>query len=595
MWGLPQDPNARKVPKAEMIEALSELDMVCSATPSPGGPEIPYYQVEIGKRKPLPFTRRAVDISKQRNTAKSVSELLAAPATADAAFSAASTFLAGRASPTALAALRGERQAPPRLGTLTEGLEAPTPTTIPEVAERPAAKVYDHFIDAPVAVGLLAGATVGLAVAAKVRTTVKGSERAWRTAPPTLAAVEAQRSRSIAAKLIVTDTPAMTAREAGARGATLIAAQSVPPTAMAHGATALVVRRGAPLATPLADFNAALVVGSNLRAATASAGAPLATGQTVVLKLPNARADAAPEGRRPRLAVSGAPARVVLLAHGGKRLADTMVGPNLQTPALEIPRGTERIVAIGQGVAARGGAAPGARIGLAGWHAGMQLPYAGWSTAIGPGCVVHAVGERLALHRERLDAGWVSGAELARGISTVTTSFSTGPRTVLIALDYPAAAGAPVAARQLLLGLGGAARARDAAGNERAPVLLAMDNRSVLAYDIVPDGDKPVVVSIASEEGWSLVGVMGSAEVDATGAVALLSSRGLDAAMQPFAIGSPSEGAATSRLAWVAPIRSADERATAKACSQGGTAVVALARRMARAARAAKRKSGRSR
>ena len=82
-----------------------------------------------------------------------------------------------------LAWLRGERQAPPRLGTLTEGLEAATATTIPAVAERPAPKVFDHFVDAPVAVGLLSGATVGLAVAPKLRTTVKGSERAWRSAP----------------------------------------------------------------------------------------------------------------------------------------------------------------------------------------------------------------------------------------------------------------------------------------------------------------------------------------------------------------------------------------------------------------------------
>ena len=67
VWGLPQDPNNRKVPKAEMIEALNELDLVCSATPSAGGPEIPYYQVEIGKRRPLPFTRRANDISRLRN------------------------------------------------------------------------------------------------------------------------------------------------------------------------------------------------------------------------------------------------------------------------------------------------------------------------------------------------------------------------------------------------------------------------------------------------------------------------------------------------------------------------------------------------
>jgi hypothetical protein len=594
VWGLPQDPNARKVPKAEMIEALSELDMVCRATPSGGGPEIPYHQVEIGKRKPLPFTRRAIEINRQKNLAKSVSELITSPASADDAFSAASTFLAGRASPTALAALRGERQAPPRLGTLTEGLEAATPTTIPEIAERPAPKVYDHFIDAPVTVGLLSGATVGLAATPKLRTTVKGSARAWRTEPPTLAAVEAQRSRSIAARLIVTDTPAMTTREAGNRSATLIAAKSVPSTAMAHGATALVARRGTPLAAPLADFNTALAVDSKLRAA-ASAGAALATGQTVVLKLPNARADAAPEGRRPRLAVSGAPVRVVLLSHGGKPMADTMLGPDLERSAIEIPRGTERIVAIGQGVVSREGAPSSARIGLAGWHAGMQLPYAGFSTAVAPGCVVHAVGERLELHGERLEAGWVGGAELARGISTVTTTFSMTPRTVLIALDDPAAAGDPVAARQLLLGLDGAVRARDANGKERAPVLLAMDNRSVLAYDVVSDKTRPVVITVASEAGWSLVGVMASDELDATGAVALVSSRGLDAAMQTFAVASPIEGAATSRLAWVAPTRSGDERATAKARAQGGAARVSQPRRMKRAARSTKSKSGRSR
>ena len=593
VWGLPQDANARKVPKAEMIEALSELDLVCSATPSPGGPEIPYHQVEIGKRKPLPFTRRATEINRQKAVAKSVSELITAPAHADAAFSAAKDFLAGRASPTALAALRGERQAPPRLGTLTEGLEAVTPTASPEPAERPAAKVYDHFVDAPVAVGLLSGATVGLAVAARARTTVKGSERAWRTAPPTLASVEAQRSRSIAARLVVTDTPAMSARDGRSRSATLIAAQTVPPTAMAHGATALVARRGAPLAAPLADFNAALAVGSTLRrAAAATAGAALATGQTVVLKLPNARADAAPAGRRPQLVVNGAPARVVLLAHGGRPLADGLVGPGLERAAVEIPVGTERIVAIGQSAASRDGAPAGAAIGLAGWHAGMQLPYAGFSSAVAPGAVVHAVGEQLELHGERLEAGWVGGAELVRGNSTVTTTFAIKPRTVLIALDDPAAAGDPVAARQLLLGLDGAARARDAAGNERAPVLLTMDNRSVLAYDVVAEGGRPVVVTIASEAGWSLVGVMASADLDATGAVALLSSRGLDAAMQPFAVAGAGEPAATSRLAWVAPLRSADERATAKARAQGGTAIVSLARRMARAARSTSRRSG---
>jgi hypothetical protein len=591
VWGLPQDPNNRKVPKAEMIEALNELDLACSATPSPGGPEIPYYQVEIGKRRPLPFTRRALDISRLRNEAKAVTDLITQPADVDAAFTSAAKFLKSTATPTARAALRGERQAPPRLGTLTEGLESLTQTTIPEVADRPAAKVYDHFIDAPVAVGLLSGATVGLSVAPKVRTTVKGSERAWRISPPTLAAVDEQRSRSIAAKLVLTEAPAMNDERSG-RSGTVIAANAVPPTAVAHGATALVARRGAALAAPLADFNAALAVGTRARAA--NAGAALATGQTVVLKLPNAHADAAPDGRRPRLTVSSAAARVVLLGHGGRRLADAMVGPGLAAQAIEVPRGTERIVAIGQGVVVRGSAAPGVRGGLAGWHAGMQMPYAGWSTAVAPGCVVHGVGDRLALHRERLDAGWVSGAELARGVSTVTTTFAGAPRTVLIVLDDPASAGDPVAARQLLLGLDGAERARDAAGDERLPVLLTMDNRSVLAYDIVPEGNRPVVVTIASEAGWSLVGVMASEDVDATGAIALVASRGLDAAMQPFATTSSTEGVATSRLAWVGPTRSADERAAAKARSQGGAAVLSLARKRdtARAARSSSRKTG---
>ena len=46
--------RTRAVPSGTMIEALSELDMVCSATPSAGGPEIPYFQVEIGSASRCP-------------------------------------------------------------------------------------------------------------------------------------------------------------------------------------------------------------------------------------------------------------------------------------------------------------------------------------------------------------------------------------------------------------------------------------------------------------------------------------------------------------------------------------------------------------
>jgi len=564
IWGQPQDSNSPKMPKGEMIEALNEIDLVCKAVPSGGGPEIPYYQVEIGKRRPLPFTRKPSEVTGLRNSAKSVSELVAAPITREAAFSAATRFLSERASPTALAALRGERQSPPRLGTLTEGLEAATVTTVPEAAAPPPPKVYDHFIDAPRAIGLLSGATVGIAVASKARTTVKDSARAWRIAPPTLAAVEAQRSRSIATRLVVTETPAVATSAANRRtGGTLIAAKQVPPTAVAHGATAQVARRGAPMASALGEFAQAMQVPQTRRAA--SGGASLAAGQTVVLEMPNAKRDAG-EGARPQLLVSGAAARVVLLGHGGRWLADQRV----EQGAIEIAQGTERIVAIGQG------SGEPSQLGLAGWHAGMQLPYAGRATAVGPGCIVHSVGDRLLPHDERLDAGWVGGAELARGTSTVTTTFAGVPRTVVIVLDDPAAAGDPVSARQLLLGLDAGTRLREADGRERAPVLLSMDNRSVLAYDVVADADRPMVVTIASEAGWSLVGVMASDSVDAAGAVALIAARGLDAAMLPFASVDPSQPNAASVLQWRAPTRTREQRAMALAQAQGGARLAAL-------------------
>jgi hypothetical protein len=288
-----------------------------------------------------------------------------------------------------------------------------------------------------------------------------------------------------------------------------------------------------------------------------------------------------PDEHRPQLVVVDAPARVVLLAHGGKPLADRLVGPGAPESTIEIPQGTERIIAIGQALPEGREPSPDTGTGLLGWHAGMDLPYAGWSSAVGAGCLVHSVGERLGLHRQRFEAGWVSGAELARGVSTVTTTFTGLPRTVVIVIDDPGAAGQPLSERQLLLGLDGATRAADEAGNDRAPVLLSADNRSVLAYDIVPAGNAPVIVTVASEKGWSLVGVMASAEMDGTGAVALISARGLDAAVRPLAYARASEGAATSRLQWLGPTRSADDRALARARAQGGRALAAFHRRSA--------------
>ncbi|NUZ08358.1 DUF6603 domain-containing protein [Piscinibacter koreensis] len=615
IWGQPQDPNQPKIPKGEMVDALSELDIACVASPSGGGPEIAYHQVEIGPRRPLPFSRKPAEVSAIRGVADAVSALVAVPASVDAAFSTATRFLGRTASPTALAALRGERQAPPLVGTLTEGLESAVATVVPAIGAARPAKVFDHFVDPPVAVALLAPAALALSAAperALARTTVKGSDKAWRVAAPTLAKVEAERSRSIAARLVRVDDPAVPTgglvpgAVTAIRTGTLIAARQVPPTAPGHAPSALVARPGAALAEPLAAFGAALAApalrGKRAAARAPNAGATLAAGQIAVLALPNAHADAATDAARPRLVVRAALARVVLVDAGGARLADVIAGPGASTDAVEIVRGTERIVAIGLGAApsARSAdraatqratralaavrAAADATAALVGWHAGTSMPYAGSGVAVGPGVVVHASGEPLALHRERRAAGWVGGVELAQGVSTVATTFAAPVRTVLIALDDPSAAGAPLADRQLLLGLDGATRVRDA-GIERAPVLLSADNRSVLAYDVRPDAaeaervTQPVVVTVASRRDWSLVGVMGSASLDAAGAIALVAARGLDAALDPLVPPAPPGSVApASVLAWDGPVRSDAERALARARATARAAPDALPR-----------------
>ena len=579
VWGPMGDSNNRKVPKADMVEALNELDLRCTAAPSGGGPEIPYDQVEIGKRLPLPFSRSAADLNRLRVSAQAVAALVGGPATVDAAFVSASRFLRQTASPTALAALRGERQAPPRAGTLAEGLESPTQTTVPAATARPPAKRYDHFIDAPIAVALLSGATADLSVATRARTTVKDSARAWRVSPPTLASALAARSRSVAARLVIADAPAV-ATERSQRGpATVLGAGELPLTAAAHAPTAIVARAGAPLVAPLQQFGAALAASPRSRAAL-GAGATLAAGQCVVLELPNARADADEAAERPRLAVSGAPARVVMLDVAGQCIGDDGVGPGLMSESVVVPRGTACIAAIGLGLTAAVDASGASRTavgraGLAGWHAGLKMAYLGHGSAVGPGCVVRSTSAEIILHPERVQAGWVTGAELARGVTTVSTRFSTAPSTVIVILDDPAVTGRDLGARQLLLGIDGARRATDAAGVDTPPVLLTMDNRSVLAYAVQPqraaDGTaRPVVVSVASEEGWSLVAVMGGS-LDPDAALGVIASRGLQAALAPMTTrpATAKAAAALSRLQWNGPVRSPAERRLARVEASG--------------------------
>ena len=536
VWGPPQDDDDRSTPQGEVIEALNELELTARATEAPGGPAIAYSQVEIGPRLPLPFTRRAVDEARLRAQGAGLAALVPEPASIDAAFSTARRWMAGRSSPTALAALAGERQAPPAFGTLGEGLDARATSVVPDIGAVPAITPVDTAVHPPIAAGVLTAAGIATAVAQPRGTTVRRSQRMWRTSPPTRASLLATQSRSVAADLMLVAPEA--ARSDVTR--TVIAADEAPLTAIARAAPAAVAARGAAGRERLTGLTAALRAGRRVAAAAGTPAAVLAAGEVAVLRLPNAARDVG-AAARPRLEVRGDAARVVAVAAGGDVLADVVLGGEGPDSAWAVAAGTDRVAVIALGRDA------GRESGLAGWHAAMELPYLGFATALGTRCVVRSLGEPIRRHPERAGAGWVAGAELGRGLSTVTTRFSIPVASVLVVLDDPEALAADVAGRRLILALDGATRGLDGAGGERPPELLMAENRSVLAYDVVPAGDEvPVTVRVATEQGWSLAGVLAAVGTSATQALAGISAHGLDAALRPLV---PGRGGGC-RLAW---------------------------------------------
>jgi hypothetical protein len=586
IWGPAREEDHKALPKGEVVEALNEIELVASAELSDddANPEIAYHRVEIGDRLPLPFTRRPAVERAIVAAGQAITGLVDAPTDADSSYAGAATWLAATASPTALAALEGERQAPPLLGTLGEALDGQAVTAASDLADPIPPRIVDRTVHAPRAIALLPAVgpnEIGdpSRAGARRRTTVtldRGA-RPWRRRPPTIAAVEAGRSRSVATGLVVVEPaatvvaqPAAPPAAAAGRGAsgragvpddprrptTVIATGDVPPSGSGRARPALVRRRGGDGTTSLDRFTAALRAGR--RQGQGRPGAELGPGDIVVLQLPNARRDNDPSGARPGLAIGGdgGPVRLVALDNSGRVIVD-----RVEEVEWTVPRGTERVVVVGQGRPDR--ERPVSAAGLLGWHAGLQLAYLGRSRAVGPGCVVTTRGGRIRRHRQRAGAGWILGSELAAGGTTVTTRFARPVRSVVLVFDDPETSGALVDGRELRLGLIGATRTIDD-GRPRPPVVLSSENRSFLAYDIEPDriagggegggggggggrGPVPVEVTVVSQPGWSVVGVLAGTDLDAKASMALLAARGLDASTIPMATG----GRGVARLRWV--------------------------------------------
>lgn len=536
VWGQPQDDDDRKVPKGEVIEAVDRVHFEAVAQLHDTlAPEIAYHQVEIGPRLPLPFVNEGDARAILLQDAGRVNALLPDAPDEATMYSLASPWLErGGYGRTAIAALQKDRTAPPRLGSLTEGLAQRVPGRVPtQPPKRKEQPQIDASVHPPEFVAVLTS-PVKLEQP-RLRTTVSQPGTAAVVRPPTLAQVRALQDLPVAADLILVGASAQTQKK------TLIPGTAVPMTRSAHAGTAAVGGRGTPdvARRRLADLESALFhestpVRSSKRAKTAAADTPaLQPGEIAVLRMPNARHDVAEARTRPRLEITGGPSRVIVLGAGGDVLLD---GPPVRN-AVTLAEGAERIavLALGDGDPVAGG--------LSGWHAGQELAYIGWMTAAAPGALVQVEGTRpLSRRQQRYRAGWTPAAELVRDATIVSTRFADPVTAIVVALDDP---GTLDEGRYVSLDLVGATRPLDRNGDPVPPALVVSGNRSFLVYAVIPDEKAGAVeVGVARESGWKLAGVLGAQDT-VSSVVDRLARLGLDAITRPYATGR--EGAVAIR------------------------------------------------
>ncbi len=554
VWGAPQDPGHPKMPQGKVITALDGLTLSAVADIPPGTDPIDYKRVETAiataehprTRHWLPF------VSEQNGRAARLAELrglaaLLPAATDDNSVLATAAAWSRRAggSRTAAAALRGSRAAPPRLGSLSEDLaDAAAPTTPVQLVVAQAPAPVNTGVLHPRAVGVM---SLGLDEPERVSTRTTVAEPPpgvpVRVDPPVLADVRARTNPAIPAVLTL-----VAATRGATQGRTLVAADSAPLTRIARAPVAAVRGRGATrdILERLSALNGVMLRKPRDRSAIPS-GAVVAAGEVALYELPNATRDLDEAGNRPQLMVSGFTARVLMLSHGGRLLADVEVRPRPAkgvTALVPVPRGAHRIaVAVGLPAAAQ-------RAGLDGWHSGAMLPLLGHQCALAAQSVVLCEGRQRVVRLRGLprEAGWIRGSELVEGTAIVHTRFARVPAFVAVVLDDPSGT---TARRGLSLAIEGASRPVDAQGEPLPPTLVVRGQRVALVYDLLGDaGSSGVTLSVASEDGWHLTGVVAALDGDTRESlVAQLAQTTLDRLVR----GPLSSGAGQATVGWLPP------------------------------------------
>jgi hypothetical protein len=533
VWGEAPNPNAPRVPEGETVNASDGLtvDTVLPESMFTGAPPIDYHQIELPlnrQRKPLPFvTNKANTDARVTESAqlKDAAAFLEAgdPNTSVRFEHAARLLAAGGTGASTVAALRGERVAAPRFGSLADDLvvtpAAVSPIVTPVVVERnpPPKARYAPLVQA------VLGAPLAQQLGAAAGTSVADTTGTVASAAPTFGSV---RSATLGVgPLALAVQPPIAAQS----GRTVSAVGTPPVTRLSSGPVGAVANASpAPPATArLATMSDALVgTGASpgpARADASEGGAALHEGELAVITVPTR-----PRGDVPdTLTVTGGTTRVLALAAGGKVLDDRVMGADGANAAVEVPRATERVVVVAEGPdAAVGGA-------LAGWYGGQSLPTIGWGIALAGGAVVHAQGSRMGWNRERADGGWALARELVTAAQVVTT-FADPVDAVAVIIDDAAGTDAAATVSMRLLD---AERVLDAKGDPAAPQVLIDGVRTILLYAVAATGPEPAVLVDGCGQGH-LGGVVGGvAGVAALAAV--LTAAGVEAAVLPVLAGGP--------------------------------------------------------
>ena len=539
VWGEAQDKNKKSVPEGKTIDAADGFTISTVLDDPAGAPAIDYHQVEIRldhKRKPLPFVTNTANANARRATTQKMRDLTEAlrPASANlnARFNIAARLLdAGGYGTLGVAALRGERNAPPLFGSLADDLvktPAPmSPAINPTIVDHSTAQ----FVTRGPTVTSVLSSSMTTALPRQATTTVQNPGRAIPRLTPSLDGMRAAINRIAPASLLIREPSAVLS---GRRSVAV--SGSTPLTRLATSASAAVAN-----AQPTPAGQQQLALMTRELAGGGDGAMVIRDGELVVVAM-----GTRPTGDgRHQVTVVGGPCRVIALAAGGNVLFDDVFdSQNQETPGrIDVPLKTDRLVLVGNGsLAAVGGA-------LDGWYNGQSLPLLGWDMALSARSIVRFASNKLVDNRERSNGGWANTRQLSRAAS-ITTRFDRPITALAIAIDDSYLDGRRDAASSIDMRLVGAIRSMDRDGQVVPPTVLVQGIRSILVYSIEPQRDDSardpnVLAIIDNARNGQVSGVVGDiSTVDAM--VTALSDAGFDAAVGAAIPG----GAGTRSVSW---------------------------------------------